>query len=329
MSKRVLSGMRPTGKLHIGHLEGALKSWAGLQDTHECFFFVADWHALTTSYADPSLIRESTYEMLADWLAAGIDPEKAVIFKQSAIKEHSELALLLGMMTPLSWLERVPSYKEMREQLYDKDLSTYGFLGYPLLQTADIIIYKADVVPVGDDQVPHVELTREIARRFNHLYGKVFPEPESMLTKAPRILGTDGRKMSKSYDNAIFLSDTPEEIKRKIMPMYTDPQRLRRTDPGNPDICGIFDLHKLYSEPETVARIDTECRTAEIGCVDCKGLLLPGLIEALTPIRERREENMRRRDYMEDVLREGSARARETAAATIEEVRAKLGLSEL
>ena len=326
MGKRVLSGMRPTGKLHIGHLEGALKKWSELQETHDCFFFVADWHALTTDYADPSHIKESTYEMLADWIACGIDPEKSVIFNQSYVKEHSELALLLAMITPLSWLERVPSYKEMRDQLKGKDLSTYGFLGYPLLQAADIIIYKAEFVPVGDDQVPHIELTREIARRFNYLYGEMFPEPQPLLTEAPRILGTDGRKMSKSYENAIFISDSPEEITKKIMPMYTDPQRIRRQDPGNPDICGVFYLHKIYSETGVIEDVDRDCRTAEIGCVDCKKLLLPRLLESLEPIREEREKLINRKDYLEDILIEGSKKAREVASETIEEVREKLGL---
>ncbi|MEE9253080.1 MAG: tryptophan--tRNA ligase [Thermodesulfobacteriota bacterium] len=327
MNSRVLSGMRPTGRLHIGHLEGALSSWKELQTRHECFYFIADWHALTTNYADPSQIKESIYEMVADWIACGIDPEKSVIFQQSRVKEHSELTLLLAMITPLSWLERVPSYKEMREALKDRDLSTYGFLGYPLLQTADIIMYKADYVPVGEDQVPHIELTRKIVRRFNNFYGETFPEPQPMLTKAPKILGTDGRKMSKSYENAIFLSDTPEEITKKIMPMYTDPQRLRRTDPGNPDICGIYYLHKLYSAPGDIEMVNTECRRAGIGCVDCKKLLLPKLLEALAPIREKREELIRSKDYLEDVIAEGTKRAAEVAGETMQEVRSKLGLT--
>lgn len=327
MSSRVLSGMRPTGKLHIGHLEGALRNWTELQENHECFFFIADWHALTTHYADTSEIKDSIYEMLADWLASGIDPDKAVIFLQSKVVQHAELALLLGMITPLGWLERVPSYKEMRENLKERDLSTYGFLGYPLLQTADIIIYRAESVPVGEDQVAHIELTREIVRRFNNFYGEYFPEPQPILTKAPKILGTDGRKMSKSYNNAIFLSDTPEEITKKIMPMYTDPQRLRRTDPGNPDICGIYFLHKLYSPDENIATIDTECRRAGIGCVDCKKLLLPRLLDSLEPLRERREEMINRKDYLDDIINEGSKRAREVAEETMQGVRTRFGLS--
>lgn len=327
MSTRVLSGMRPTGKLHIGHLEGALRNWAGLQNDHECFFFIADWHALTTHYIDTSQIKDSTYEMLADWLACGIDPEKAVIFQQSKVVEHAELALLLGMITPISWLERVPSYKDMRENLKERDLSTYGFLGYPMLQTADIIIYRAERIPVGEDQVAHIELTREIVRRFNNLYGDYFPEPQPILTKAPKILGTDGRKMSKSYDNAIYLSDTPEEITKKIMTMYTDPARLRRTDPGNPDICGIYFLHKIYSPDENIEMVDTECRKAGIGCVDCKKLLLPRLLEALAPIREKREEFINHKSYLDDIINEGSKRAKEVAQETMNEVRTRFGLS--
>jgi tryptophanyl-tRNA synthetase len=315
-NKRVLSGMRPTGKLHLGHLHGALENWRDLQSKYECFYFVADWHALTTDYSDPSGIKESTHEMLADWIACGIDPNKATIFVQSHIKEHAELALLLGMITPLSWLERVPTYKEMREALKDKDLSTYGFLGYPLLQTADIVVYKANYVPVGEDQVPHLELAREIVRRFNHFYGETFPEPQPLLTKVPRILGTDGRKMSKSYGNAIYLSDTQEEVTTKIMRMYTDPRRLRRMDPGNPDDCGIFYLHRFHSREGDIAMVDRECRTAGIGCVDCKKLLLSSLIKKLKPIRERREELLRRRDDLEDIIREGDRKAREVAGET-------------
>lgn len=326
-NKRILSGMRPTGKLHLGHLHGALENWRELQNKYECFYFIADWHALTTDYADPSKINESTYEMLADWIACGIDPNKSTIFVQSHIKEHAELTLLLGMITPLSWLERVPTYKEIKEQLQDKDLATYGFLGYPLLQTADIIAYKADYVPVGEDQVPHLELAREIVRRFNYLYGETFPEPNPLLTKVPKILGTDGRKMSKSYGNAIYLSDTPEEITSKIMKMYTDPRRLRRTDPGDPDDCGIFYLHKFYSREEDIAMVNRECRTAGIGCVDCKKLLLPNLIRELAPIREKKEELMKRKDELEDIIRAGDKKARDVAGETLSEVRIKLGIA--
>jgi tryptophanyl-tRNA synthetase len=325
-NKRILSGMRPTGKLHLGHLHGALENWRELQNKYECFYFVADWHALTTDYADSSMINESTYEMLADWIACGIDPNKSTIFVQSHVKEHAELALLFGMITPLSWLERVPTYKEMKEQLQDKDLATYGFLGYPLLQTADIAAYKADYVPVGEDQIPHLELAREIVRRFNYLYGETFPEPNPLLTKVPKILGTDGRKMSKSYGNAIYLSDTPEEITSKIMKMYTDPRRLRRTDPGNPDDCGIFYLHKFHSREEDIAMVNRECRTAGIGCVDCKKLLLSSLVRELTPIREKREKLMKRKDELVDIIKAGDKKAREVARETLEEVRRKVGI---
>ena len=326
-NKRILSGMRPTGRLHLGHLHGALENWRELQNGYECFYFIADWHALTTDYADPSRINESIYDMLADWIACGIDPNKSTIFVQSHIKEHAELALLLGMITPLSWLERVPTYKEMKEQLQDKDLATYGFLGYPVLQTADIIVYKADYVPVGEDQVPHLELAREIVRRFNYLYGETFPEPNPLLTKIPKILGTDGRKMSKSYGNAIYLSDTPDEIRSKIMRMYTDPRRLRRADPGNPDDCGIFYLHKFHSQEEDIAMVNRECSTAGIGCVDCKKLLLSSLIGELAPIREKREKLMKRKDELEDIIRVGDKRARDVAEETLGEVRRKLGIA--
>ncbi|MGH7909113.1 MAG: tryptophan--tRNA ligase [Thermodesulfobacteriota bacterium] len=326
-NKRILSGMRPTGKLHLGHLHGALENWRELQNRYECFYFVADWHALTTDYSDPSGILEATFEMLADWIACGVDPGKATIFIQSHIKEHAELALLLAMITPLSWLERVPTYKEMKEELRDKDLATYGFLGYPLLQTADIIAYKANYVPVGEDQVPHLELGREIVRRFNYLYGDTFPEPQPLLTKIPKILGTDGRKMSKSYGNAIYLSDTPAEITEKIMKMYTDPNRLRRSDPGNPDVCGIFYLHKYYSSEDDISMVNRECRTAGIGCVDCKKLLLPSLIKELTPIRKKREELMGEKRELEVIIQGGDKKAREVAKETLEEVRKKVGLN--
>ena len=243
--KRVLSGMRPSGKLHLGHFHGVLENWLRLQKEHECLFFVADWHALTTEYNNPSNIQDNIKEMVIDWLSCGIDPDKSTIFLQSAVKEHAELHLLLSMITPLSWLERNPTYKEQLEEVKDKDLHTYGFLGYPVLQTADIIIYKADMVPVGIDQAPHLELSREITRRFNFLYGKIFPEPQTLLTETPKLLGTDGRKMSKSYNNAIFLSDPPAVIEKKILPMMTDPARQRRTDKGNPELCPVYFLHKI------------------------------------------------------------------------------------
>jgi tryptophanyl-tRNA synthetase len=243
--------MRPTGPLHLGNFLGALDNWVRLQDEYECFFIIVDWHALTTDYADPGPIRDNIFEVACDWLAAGLDPARSALFVQSEVKEHAELHLLLSMMTPLSWLERVPSYKEQQQQLSERDLSTYGFLGYPLLQTADIIIYKANAVPVGEDQAPHVELTREIVRRFNNLYGPVFPEPKTLLTVQPAHTGDDGRKMSKSYGNVVLLKDPPDVVREKIRPMLTDPARKRRTDPGNPDICPVFDLHKAFSPRET------------------------------------------------------------------------------
>jgi tryptophanyl-tRNA synthetase len=319
---RILSGMRPTGPLHLGNFLGALDNWVRLQDEYECFFIIVDWHALTTDYADPGPIRENIFEVACDWLAAGLDPARSALFVQSEVKEHAELHLLLSMMTPLSWLERVPSYKEQQQQLSERDLSTYGFLGYPLLQTADIIIYKANAVPVGEDQAPHIELTREIVRRFNNLYGPVFPEPKTLLTASPRIPGTDGRKMSKSYGNVVLLKDPPDAVRGKIRPMLTDPARKRRTDPGNPDICPVFDLHKAFSPRETQEWAAEGCRSAGIGCLDCKGRLLDHLLHRLEDFHARRPEFASRPDTVWDILNEGARRARAAAAATMEEVRA-------
>jgi tryptophanyl-tRNA synthetase len=313
--------MRPTGALHLGHLTGALDNWVRLQDTYDCHFAVVDWHALTTDYADPGAVRENVLEVATDWLAVGLDPARSVLFVQSLVPEHAELHLLLSMVTPVSWLERVPSYKEQQQQITDKDLSTYGFLGYPLLQSADIMIYKADAVPVGEDQAPHIELTREVARRFNHLYGDVFPEPRTLLTPTPRMPGTDGRKMSKSYGNAVLLKDPPEVVREKLKPMITDPARKRRSDPGNPDICPVFDLHKAFSSAETRAWAAEGCRTAGIGCLDCKGRLIEHLLHRLEPIHARRPEFASRPDTVWDILVEGSKRARAVAAATMDEVR--------
>jgi len=321
---RILSGMRPTGPLHIGHLTGALDNWVRLQDTYECYWAIVDWHALTTDYASPAEIRANVLEVAIDFLAAGLDPARATLFVQSLVPEHAELHLLLSMIVPVPWLERVPSYKEQQQQITDKDLSTYGFLGYPLLQSADILIYKANAVPVGEDQAPHIELTREVARRFNHLYGEVFPEPQTLLTEIPRIPGTDGRKMSKSYGNAVFLKDTPEAVREKIKPMVTDPARKRRIDPGNPEICPVFDLHKAFSTAETRAWAAEGCRTAGIGCLDCKGGLLDHLLHRLENIHARRPEYAARPDLVWDILREGSRRARETARATMEQVRSAM-----
>jgi tryptophanyl-tRNA synthetase len=328
--KRVLSGMRSTGKLHLGNYVGALDNWVRMQDEYQCFFELADWHALTTDYADTSRVKENSLEVALDWLAAGLDPEKSVIFIQSHVPAHAELHLLFSMITPLGWLERVPTYKEQRENIKDKDLGTYGFLGYPVLQSADILIYKADVVPVGEDQVAHVELTREIARRFNGFYGKggdVFPEPQSMLTPAPKLPGTDGRKMSKSYGNTIMLTDPEPVVRQKLKTMVTDPARVRRSDPGNPDVCPVGDLHKIFSSKETMAKVNEGCRSASIGCIECKGWAADALVQLLNPMQERRkkfEENPR---LAWDILEAGTERARKTAAETMDEVRAAMGMS--
>jgi len=324
---RVVSGMRPTGKLHLGHLEGALKNWTQLQQEYECFFFVADWHALTTDYANPSQIRPNTLLMVGDWLAAGLDPNRATLFVQSLVPEHAELHLLLSCVTPLGWLERVPTYKEQRENIRDKDLGNYAFLGYPVLQAADILIYQAHFVPVGEDQVPHIELTREIARRFNKLYGEVFPEPQALLTHAPRLPGTDGRKMSKSYGNDIRLTDPPELMWEKLRTMVTDPARVRRTDPGNPDVCPVYALHRVFSLPEHQEQVNVECRRAGIGCVDCKRILYENLRERLAPIAEKSAYYERRPEEVRELLLEGSRRARQRAAETMARVRAAMRMT--
>ncbi len=323
--KRVLSGMRPTGRLHLGHLFGALDNWKKLQAEYDCFFFIADWHALTTDYADPSQIKTYTIEVVLDWLASGLDPKQATFFVQSRLPEHAELHLLFSMFTPLAWLERVPTYKEQREQITDKDLGTYGFLGYPLLQAADILIYKAHYVPVGVDQVPHVELTREVARRFNFLYAPVLVEPEALLTEFPKIPGTDGRKMSKSYDNAIFLSDSPAEVAAKIKPMITDPARKRRSDPGNPELCPVYDLHRVFTpKEERDSLIVPGCTTAGIGCLDCKEVLLEHMRPVLGPISGRRAELARDPDTVLAILEEGTARAKKVASETLQEAKAAM-----
>lgn len=313
--------MRPTGPLHLGNLLGALANWVNMQDEYECFFFIADWHALTSDYDNIDPIKDYKREIMIDWLSAGLTPDKSTLFVQSLVKEHAELFLILSMITPVPWLERNPTYKEQIGQLSNKDLSTFGFLGYPVLQASDIIMYKPYGVPVGVDQAPHVEITREIARRFNHFFGNVFPEPEVILTETPRILGTDRRKMSKSYDNAIFLSDSPETIRSKVASMITDPQRARRADPGNPDVCNVFDFHKLYTGADTVAEIDQQCRSAGIGCVECKQKMAQNLIQALEPIREKRAYYEARPELVEEIMVEGSNTARQTAQKTMEEVR--------
>jgi tryptophanyl-tRNA synthetase len=319
--KRILSGMRPTGPLHLGNLHGALINWVEMQETYDCFFFIADWHALTSDYEGTGRIAEYVRNMIVDWLSAGLSPEKSTLFVQSHIKEHAELFLILSMITPVPWLERNPTYKDQIAQLSNKDLSTFGFLGYPVLQAADIIMYKADGVPVGVDQVPHVEITREIARRFNYFYGDIFPEPESILTDTPKILGLDRRKMSKSYNNAIFLSDSPDEITAKVAKMLTDIQRARRSDPGNPEVCNVFEFHKLYSDGQTIERINRECRSAEIGCVECKQIMAHNLIQALEPLREKREYYEAHPSLVDDIIADGCEKARRVAHQTMAEVR--------
>lgn len=396
-NQRVLSGMRPTGPLHLGHYHGVLKNWLKLQNEYECFFFVADWHALTTDYENPRHISDSVWEMVIDWLAVGINPGSAKIFIQSRVPEHAELHLLLSMCTPLSWLERVPSYKDQQEKLSNKDLTTYGFLGYPLLQTADIIIYKANYVPVGEDQVAHVELSREIARRFNFLYGRepgfeekaenaakkmgkknnrlyhdlrrnyqeqgdelalqkaraliesqqnisigdrerlmgylegggkmIFPEPQSLLTEAPKLPGLDGQKMSKSYGNTIGLRESPGSIESRIKTMPTDPARVRRSDPGEPEKCPVWDLHKVYSDDEVKDWVQTGCRSAGIGCLECKQPVLDAILKEQAPIRERIKEYEADPETVRGILSDGCEAARDEARETLEEVRRAIGLA--
>lgn len=318
--KRVLSGMQPSGFLHLGNLMGALENWRKLQDEYECYYFIADWHALTTNYADTSKIRTYVTEMVIDWLAAGLDPEKAVLFQQSLVPEHAVLHVLLSMSTPLPWLERVPTYKEKIDEIKDKDMHTYGFLGYPVLQAADILIYKAGFVPVGVDQLPHLELTREICRRFNGFYGDVFPEPQPLMTEYPKLPGTDGRKMSKSYNNCLYLSESPEQITKKIMQMITDPARIKRQDPGNPDVCPLFTLDKIFAPKEWCDHVNVECRRAGIGCVDDKRELLKHLLAYLKPMQERRKEIAAHPEKIAEIIQEGSRRARRIAAETLAEV---------
>lgn len=322
----VVSGTRPTGALHLGHLNGALKNWLALQRTSRCFFFVADWHALTTDYADPKGIRANTREMILDWLAVGLDPKTSVIFRQSEVPEHAELHLLFSMIVPVPWLERVPTYKEQQEQLEGRDLSTYGFLGYPLLQAADILLYKAHAVPVGEDQLPHVELTREVARRFNRLYGDILPEPKGLVVEAARVPGTDGRKMSKSYGNAVSLTDDADAVHKKLVRMVTDPRRQRRTDPGDPKDCPAFRLHEIYCTDEERAELAAGCRSASIGCVDCKTVMIRRVQAELAPIQDRRRSLAAEDGLVEGVLADGKRRAASVAEETMTEVRAGMGL---
>ena len=331
LRKRVLSGMRPTGKLHLGNYMGALHNWVRLQDSYDCYFFIADIHALTTDYADPSQIAANTREVILDYLAAGLDPARSVLFVQSHVKQHFELPLLLGMITPLGWLERVPTYKEQQENLATKDLTTYGFLGYPVLMSSDILLYQADFVPVGQDQVAHVELTREVARRFNQFYkrsdgSEILPEPHVLLTPSPKLPGTDGRKMSKSYGNTILLSDPEPEIRAKIKPMVTDPARIRRTDSGNPDKCPVGDLHKIFSNQETIAKVYEGCTTAGIGCIECKSWVADAIVSTLAPIQERRVHFEQNPALVTEILADGARRASARAEQTMHDVRSAMGL---
>ncbi|HEX9200188.1 MAG TPA: tryptophan--tRNA ligase [Acidobacteriaceae bacterium] len=364
--KRVLSGMRPTGRLHLGNYMGALKNWVNLQNAknpdgspmYDCYFFIADYHALTTDYADTSELRANVNEVALDFLAGGLDPKLSTIFLQSEVQAHFVLNSLLEMITPLSWLERVPTYKDQQEQLKEKDLATIGFLGYPVLQSADILVYQADFVPVGQDQAAHVELTREVARRFNVFYGPkppavarrvaeavsdkekmaaledeprtyvgILPEPKVLLTPSPKLPGTDGRKMSKSYGNTILLSESEADIRAKLKTMVTDPARVRRTDPGNPDVCPVFDLHKVFSTDETQAEARVGCTTAGIGCIQCKGWLADGVVRELAPIQERRRYFEANPDEVNAILDEGAFRANGRAAVTMRQVFAAVGLS--
>ncbi|NLN64829.1 MAG: tryptophan--tRNA ligase [Clostridiaceae bacterium] len=326
MRKTIVSGMRPTGVLHLGNYFGALENWVRLQGEYNCYDFVADWHALTTGYEDTSDYKKNITEILADWISCGLDPKKSVFFLQSEIKEHAELHLLFSMITPLSWLERNPTYKDQLSQMKEKNITTHGFLGYPCLQAADILIYKAGFVPVGEDQVPHVELTREIARRFNFLYGNVFPEPKSLLTKAKVLPGLDGRKMSKSYQNTIGFADTPEEVRQKIMSMVTDPARIKKTDPGHPEVCSVFAFHKIFNEAE-VPEIETQCKGGCIGCVQCKKNLAEKVSAFHNPIYEKRSELIKHPDDIRDIIQEGNCKAREVARNTLEEVRSAMKIN--
>ena len=321
--KRILSGMRPTGRLHLGNLHGALENWVALQneEKYDCFYFVADWHALTSDYSDTEFLREFGKDMIIDWLSVGLDPEKSTLFIQSQIMEHAELFTLLSMITPLSWLERNPTYKEIKTELAEKDLSTFGFLGYPVLQAADIIMYKAYGVPVGVDQLPHVELTREIARRFNYLYKEIFPIPEPLLADVPKLLGIDGRKMSKSYNNSIYISDRGDILRQKVASMFTDPQRMRKSDPGRPEICNVFTFHQIYTAQSDVEEIFEDCRQALIGCVECKKRLAERIIKRLKPVHERQDYFRDHPDELQGIIADGNARASLIARMTMKEVR--------
>jgi tryptophanyl-tRNA synthetase len=323
--KTVLSGVRPTGFAHLGNYAGAMRNWVRLQDDFNCFYSIVTWHALSSEYQNSKVIKNYTFEVAVDLLSVGLDPEKCVLFVQSEVKEHAELHLLLSMITPLPWVERVPTFKDMQKELEDRDINTYGYLGYPVLQAADILIYRAEIVPVGEDQVAHLELSREICRRFNRFFGEVFPEPQQMLTETPWLAGTDGRKMSKSFGNAIYLKDPPEVIREKIAPMVTDTRRKRRSDPGEPDDCPVFTLHRAFVEKERRQELAAECRRAGIGCLECKNVVIESLIRLLTPYWEKRALYKKDPAQVWAILEEGNGRARRTAQETMEAVRAAVG----
>ena len=325
MKGRILSGMRPTGPMHLGNLAGALRNWVTLQDDYECFYSIVDWHALMSESAHTGVIAQYTWEVLADWLAVGLDPKRSPIFIQSHVPQHAELHMVLSCITPIPWLERCPTYKEQLQEMRDHDLTNYAFLGYPVLMAADILLYRADTVPVGDDQLPHLELAREIGRRFNHLYGEVFPEPQALLAPTSRILGLDRRKMSKSYGNFIALADSPDTIREKVMSMVTDPQRIRRSDPGRPDYCNVHSYFEAFGDPQEAQQVAQRCRAAEWGCTECKARLAEVLVELLAPIRGRREQLLRERKELEGIVEAGSRRAREEAAKTMDLVHRALG----
>jgi len=324
---RIVSGMRPTGALHLGHYFGVLQNWIELQEDHDCFFFVADWHALTTEYATPQRIKGFVPGLVKDWVAAGLDPGKCTIFQQSRLRNHAELHLLFSMITPLGWLERNPTYKDLKQELVEKDLNTYGFLGYPVLQAVDILLYKPQFVPVGHDQLPHLELTREIARRFNFLYGETFPEPQAKLTAAAKCPGLDGRKMSKSYGNAIGIGEPMDEVRPKVMSMLTDTNRKRKSDPGDPAVCNLYPYHELMTGEADRARIGEGCRNATWGCVDCKKLLLESMERVLAPIHERRKALDENPEKLWEILENGTERARRESDATLYEVKELLNLN--
>ncbi|MBU1026936.1 MAG: tryptophan--tRNA ligase [Candidatus Margulisbacteria bacterium] len=325
LKKRVLSGIQPTGKLHLGNLIGAIENWVKLQDKYECFFFIADLHALTSTYDDPKNLKDDIQGVAIDLLASGIDPKKCVLFKQSDLMEHAELHLLFSMVTPVPWLERVPTYKSKIEELKGKDLGTYGFLGYPVLQAADILIYKADFVPVGQDQLPHIELTREIARRFNNFYGNIFPEPKDLLTQFPTLPGLDGRKMSKSYNNTIAISDPPDVIKKKVSTMITDPARIKKEDKGHPEVCSVYDFYKVFGKDLTDV-VASECKEAKRGCVACKKQLAQVLIDYMAPIHKKRAQLTEDRGQIDKILQDGAAKAKKIAAKSLLEAKKAMGL---